>query len=827
MASTRMTALEWQRIREVLASALERPHAARAAFLDAACRGDARIRREVESLIGADAEEQTRFVRGGSGHDALETQPKLSPGTRLGPYEVRSFLGRGGMGEVYRAHDPRLGRDVAIKTMGPRLARHPAALARFQREAAMIAALSHPGIVAIHDVGLEGETFFLVTELLEGETLRHRLSRGPLPWTEAVAVVVNVAEGLATAHGRGILHRDLKPENLFLLADGRVKILDFGLARQVIAALDAGPAGKPAHPTAPGAILGTLAYLSPEQIQALPTDHLSDLFSLGCVLSEMLSGKRPFQRETDAETMAAILRDAPLLPSDCGVGVPTELEAAVARCLEKDPGRRFPSAGALALALRALLPREGPSPIKVAPAPSQSVAVLPFLSLGGELENESFADGVTEDVIAHLANVRALKVISRASVVGFKQRHRSLREIGRALGAATILDGSVRQAGSRVRVVAKLVDAETGEHLWAETYDRELTDIFAIQTDVALRITTALHAELSSGERTRMRRAPTLVLPAYQLYVQGRHCYNRFTEEGMRRGVRFFEEAVAEDPTFALAHAGIARAYAELTFEGFSDSQPAVIHARAREAVARALALDDGMGEAHGIAALLRVMIDFDWAGAEKEFELALELSPGSADIHDHYGWLCAALERWDEAIRLVKAARELDPLAHPTDLASTLLRAGRIDEALEAAERAIAFEPALARGHSILGWTHVTMGRTAEGVAALERAVALSPESTMFLGQLGQAYAIAGREARARETLRRLENLGRQRYVSPYHYAYVHAGLGEDEHALDWLERAHAERAGAIYGIKGSFLFTSLKSHPRFLALLQKMNLR
>ncbi len=821
-----MTPEEWRRIREVLASALERPPGERAAFLEAACGGDAKIRREVESLLDADASEPTVVVTPGNAADALEPRPELEPGTRLGPYEVRSLIGRGGMGEVYLAHDPRLGRDVAIKTMGPRLARDPRALGRFQREAAAIAALSHPGIVAIHDVGQEGLTSFFVTELLEGETLRQRLSRGPLPWSEAVAVVADVAEGLAMAHGRGILHRDLKPENLFLLADGRVKILDFGLAWQAPAATDGGALERSAHATASGTILGTLGYLSPEQIQARPSDPRSDLFSLGCVLSEMLSGKRPFQGETGADSMAAVLRDSPLLPSHYGVSVPAGLEAAIQRCLEKDPAHRFASARDLAQALRALLGPEGPTTMTAAHLPSRSVAVLPFLSLGGEPENESFAEGVTEDVIAHLAKVRSLKVISRASVMAFKDRLPSLREIGRRLGAATILDGSVRRAGSRVRIVVQLLDAQTDEHLWAETYDRELTDIFAIQTEVAIEITTALRAELSSDERTRIRRAPTTVLSAYHLYVQGRHCYNRYTEEGMRQGVRFFEEAVALDPGFALAHAGIARAYAELTFEGFGDSRPEVIHALARRAVAKALALDDGLGEAHGVAALLRVLIDFDWAGAEKEFLLALDLSPGSADIHDHYGWLCSALERWDDALRLVKEAGELDPLSHPSDLASTLLRAGRIPEAQEAAERVIAFEPTLARGHSVLGWAHLASGRPDEGLAALERAVTLSPESTMFLGQLGQAYAVAGREARARETLVRLEELGRHRYVSPYHFAYVYAGLREQEHAMDWLERAYGERSGAIYGIKGSFLFASLKTHPRFVALLQKMNL-
>jgi tetratricopeptide (TPR) repeat protein len=418
-------------------------------------------------------------------------------------------------------------------------------------------------------------------------------------------------------------------------------------------------------------------------------------------------------------------------------------------------------------------------------------------------------------------------VISRTSVMQFKNREQSLREIGATLQVATLLEGSVRRAGDRVRIVAQLIDAEADQHLWAETYDRRLTDIFAIQTDVALQIASALEAELSPDERKRIHRKPTSDVHAYQLYLQGRQCYSRYTGESIQKGIEYFRKAIAVDPDYALAHTGLALAYAELAAgEGGSALRPDLAHQEAKQAITRALALDSQLGEAHSVLALLKFTRDFDWAGAEREFKLALQLNPGAADIYDHYGWLCGALERWDEALTLVTRAQELDPLMHRADVATTLMRAGRYPEALEAALRCVEYEPDFARGRSTLGWAYLKSGMPDQGLAELERAAALAPENVMYRAQLGQAYAVAGKTADAREMLRQLEKLSQKRYVSPYHMAYVYTGLGEANRAMDFLEQAFEERAGSVYGIKGSFLFTTLHSHPRFQALLRKMNL-
>lgn len=461
-----------------------------------------------------------------------------------------------------------------------------------------------------------------------------------------------------------------------------------------------------------------------------------------------------------------------------------------------------------------------------ATTPAASVAVLPFVNLSADPENEFFADGITEDVITHLAKIKSLKVISRTSVMTFKKRDGGLREIGERLGASTLLEGSVRQTGGRVRIVAQLIDCATDEHLWAETYDRDLTDIFAIQTDVALKIATALRAELSHDERSRVGRRPTDDLAAYELYLRGRNWFHQYTKEGYRRSLLDYHAAIDRDPGFALAWASIAWAHTELCIAGSVGKSPEETIALAKKAATHALEIDQELGEAHSISALIQFAFDFDWVGAERSFLRALELSPGSAQAHQHYGWLCSSLGRHDDAVRQLRRARELDPLLIPTDVVTHLLRAGRIGEALEEARKSAREQPGTPRCHSVLGWALIFSGEEAAGIASLERAVALSPGETLFLSQLGQACALAGDVTRARQILDEIHDRSTREFISPYHFAYVYAGLGEADAAIDCLERAFERRSGAIYGIKGSFLFSNLRDHPRFESLLRRMNL-
>ena len=710
------------------------------------------------------------------------------------------------MATVYLAHDVKHHREVALKVLRPELA---AALGpdRFLREVEIAARLNHPHILALYDSGETNGFLFYVMPYVAGESLRHRLEREKqLPIEEALAITRHIASALGHAHAQHIIHRDVKPENI-LLYEGEAMVADFGIALAVSAA-----AGE--RLTQTGLAVGTPAYMSPEQaVSERALDARSDVYSLGCVLYEMLAGEPPYTGATAQVLIAKRLVDPVPAVRRLRAAVPVGVEQALTKALAKVPADRWASALAFA---EALATPAGPRP--------PSVAVLPFLNLSADPENEYFADGITEDVIAHLSKIRALKVISRTSVMAFKQREQSLREIGARLEVATLLEGSVRRAGDRVRIVAQLIDAESDRHLWAETYDRRLTDVFAIQTDVALQIAAALKAELSPDEKSRLHQEPTSDLQAYQLYLQGRHCYLRYTAEGSRRGIEYFEQAVAKDPNYALAYAALAMVYTELAETG--SLRPGEAYARARDASAKALALDLGLGEAHCMLAYITAVCDFNWVSAEQEFKRALELTPNSADTYDLYGRMCLALERNDEALAMERRAQELDPLAHRADVARALLRAGRYDEALQAATHAVELDPHYARGHATLGWAYLKKGIVKQGVAELEIAVSLSPGDTLWLAQLGQAYGMVGDVARARNVLHQLEELSGQRFVSPYHIAFVYTGLGEQDSAMDWLERAYEDRSGPVYSVKGSFLFTTLHAHPRFIALLRKMNL-
>ncbi len=663
-----------------------------------------------------------------------------------GRYVIERELGSGGMATVYLANDVKHRRQVAVKVLRPELA---AALGpdRFLREVEIAARLNHPHILALYDSGEADGLLFYVMPYVAGESLRHRLAREKqLPVAEALGITQQVASALGHAHAQHVIHRDIKPENI-LLYEGEAMVADFGIALAASAAAED-------RLTEAGLAVGTPEYMSPEQgLGERELDARSDVYSLGCVLYELLAGEPPYTGRTAEAIMAKRFADPVPAVRRLRAAVPAGVEQALMKALARARADRFASTAAFVEALAASA-TAGPRP--------PSVAVLPFLNLSADPENEYFADGITEDVIAQLSKVRALQVISRTSVMPFKQREQGLREIAAKLQVATLLEGSVRRAGDRVRVVAQLIDAETDQHLWAETYDRQLTDIFAIQADVALHIAAALKAELSPDEETRIHKEPTSDLLAYQLYLQGRHCFIRYTAEGLRKAIGYFAQAIQRDPRYALAYAGVALAYAELGETGAL--APDETYAPAKEAVAQALTLDDELAEAHSVLAVLKVVCDFDWTGAEREFKRALELNPSSADTYDYYGRLLSALERYDEAIAAQHRAQELDPLAHPLDVATALLRAGRYDEAVQAAIRGLELDANYARGHSTLGWAYFRKGMRDEGLAELERAVALSPGNTLWLAQLGQ--------------------------------------------------------------VKGSFLFTSLRSHPRFIALLRTMNL-
>src|SRR5438445_2077203 len=529
-----------------------------------------------------------------------------------GRYTIERELGRGGMATVYRAGDVKHRRTVAIKVLRPELASQLGP-DRFLREVEIAASLNHPHILALYDSGDADGFLFYVLPYVEGESLRDKLARErQLSVEDALRITRQVAAALGYAHARNVIHRDIKPENI-LLHEGEAMVTDFGIALAVSAAADD-------RLTLTGLAVGTPVYMSPEQAAGeRALDARSDVYSLGCVLYEMLAGEPHYTGPTAQAVITKRLVDPVPLVRRLRAAVPLGVEQALTKALAKVPADRWASPIAFAEALTAPASTRAPS-----------VAVLPFLNLSADPENEYFADGITEDVIAHLSKIRALKVISRTSVMAFKQREQSLKEIGARLEAATLLEGSVRRVGDRVRIVAQLIDAETDRHLWVETYDRQLTDVFAIQTDVALHLAAALKAELSPDEQSRLHQEPTGDLQAYQLYLQGRHCYFRYTEEGSRKGIEYFEQAIAKDPDYALAYAALAMVYTELGEAGAM--RPDEAYARAKAASAKALALDPELGEAHCMLAFIKAVCDFDWVGAEQEFKRALELTPNSAD---------------------------------------------------------------------------------------------------------------------------------------------------------------------------------------------------
>ena len=727
-----------------------------------------------------------------------------------GRYTLERELGRGGMATVYLADDLKHHRKVALKVLRPELG-SVLGVERFAREIRTAAGLTHPHILPLYDSGEAADLLFYVMPYVRGDSLRHRLARErQLPVEEAITIVRQVAAALEHAHTHGLIHRDIKPENI-LLHEGVAMVTDFGIA------LTAGADGDQ-RLTGTGLMLGTPHYMSPEQAAGERTlDARSDVYGLGCVLYELLAGEPPF---TGATAQAVIVKRFTtqaqairrLRPT-----VPAAVEAALQRALSRVPADRFASAAEFAEALT----MAGPAPARPA-----SIAVLPFQNLSPDPENEFFADGVTEDVIAQLSKIRSLRVIGRGSVMRFKRRQESLQEVGATLDVATVLEGSVRRAGSRVRIVSQLIDVDSERHLWSETYDRDLTDIFAIQSDVAMQIASALEAELSHEERRQIRKEPTADLEAYQLYLMGQHCIHQWTGGAVNVGLEHLEQAVARDPAYALAYAAMAKAYIDLGLGVVGSLPPEEAFAKAWAATARALELEPGLAEGHAVLGHLKYIREFDWAGAEAELKLAIDLNPNSAEAFDIYGLLLSAQERYDEALEAQRRAHELDPLAHRMDLVTTLLRAGRYEEALHAVNRVLTVEPHLPLAHATLGWVHLLSGRPEEGIGALRKAVALSPDSTLYRAQLGQAYGRIGQTENARAILRELEELTKTRYVSPYHPAYVYVGLGEHDRALALLELAYEQRAGGIFGIKGSFLFAPLRGHPRFQALLRRMNL-
>jgi len=730
----------------------------------------------------------------------------LEHGTRLGSYEILAPIGSGGMGEVYRARDSRLDREVAVKVLPPALESNDARL-RFEREAKAVAALSHPSILAIHDIGRQDDVTFVVMELLEGATLRDRILEGTLSPRKAVGVTLQVAEGLDAAHKKGIVHRDLKPENIFVTEEGRAKILDFGLAKVSVSELseDESHDGQTqTRQTQAGMVLGTVGYMSPEQVRGKDADHRADIFSLGAILYEMLSGVRAFAADTSADTMSAILREDPPSLVDSGKTFTPSLERIVRRCLEKDAEERFQSARDLRFALEALsdiqmdsdssAPRAREEVLESAPAPV-SIAVLPFFDMSPGKDHDYLCEGIAEEILNALSQVEGLHVAARSSAFQFTEKGQDMKKVGAALGVSKVLEGSVRTAGQRLRVTAQLINVEDGYQLWSRRLDKQMEDIFAIQDEIAANIVEALQAELGTEVVAHGYKRYTDNLEAYHLYLRGRHLWESRSGGGPREALPLFEEAVAKDPSYALAHTGIADCYYILGLYGFL--APDIAYDRASAAAERALASDPDLAEAHVTRARLYSFYEWDWSGAEASFRRALELNPSHVPAVTWNGFLMASLGRREEAMVFLERAVELDPLSPYTltVVGSGFIQAGSSERAVASCERALELSPDFLLAHLFISNAYASQSRLDDAVASLEKAVELGVRGASYLSMLGFAYGVVGRKEESTSILEELIERETSEYVSPVAIGTVLSGLGRWDEAFSRLERAFEAR--------------------------------
>ena len=800
-------------------------------------------------------------------------------GREIGHYHVLAELGSGGMGAVYLAQDLRLGRRVALKTLSPALASQPRYVERFQREARSAAALSHPNIVTIYAVEEADGVPLISMEFLEGETLARLIPEGGFPLPRLLEIALPLCDAVAAAHQRGIIHRDLKPDNVMITRDGRVKVLDFGIAKPtqdleetVIEARDVRPAPVL---TEPGKVLGTIPYMSPEQVQALPVDSRTDLFSLGAILYEMATGRRPFQG-SGATLIGAILRDTPPPPRSLQHQLPPRFDAIAARCLEKSLAGRYQTAaelrhdlaglvgtGQASLAARwltasspgtsILLPRTWTRRTRLAAAGLivlfifsggvggvrllarlklrggkdaahvlPSLAVLPLDNLSKS--PEYFVDGMTDALIASLGNVRGIRVISRQSVMRFKGSNKPLPEIARELGVDMVLEGTVLRSLERVRITAHLIRASPEQEMWSETYERDLRDVLSLQDELARNIASTIEVELTDQARQLFGRDRRVDPAALDAYLRGRFFWNRRGSEDLHKAIEYFDGAIRILPTYAQAWSGLADAN---TLLGFQTSAPEEVSARARAAARRALDLDPLLADAHTSMGGIDLFYGWDWKAAESELRRALDLNSSDATAHIWYWALLATAGRQAEAEEQVQQARSIDPLSVVigNNYALHLLMRGQTASALRQLDATIALDSHYAAGYSNRWQANEVAGREAAAFADYATMLRLMGYAEIA-GEAEQVYAAAGHRPALARSAARLTAKARERFVSPLFIALTCVLAGDQERALDWLDKAYTERAPGLVFIRANPCYRALDSQSRFLDLQRRVGI-
>ncbi|HTA43485.1 MAG TPA: protein kinase [Bryobacteraceae bacterium] len=782
-------------------------------------------------------------------------------GTTISHYEVLEKLGEGGMGLVFKARDLHLGRFVAIKVLISGSQEPDSHRARFIQEARAASALNHPSIITIHEIVNIDAGECIVMEFVRGNTLGSLIEAGRIPAVDCLKYAMQVADALAAAHSIGIVHRDLKPANVMVTPEGLAKVLDFGLAKlqgeepgasALSGAYGASDTtmsihmnGAQAQPkTAEGAIIGTVAYMSPEQAQGQRVDARSDIFSFGSVLYEMLTGERAFQGASGLATLTAVLRDDPADFSKNGSDAPSELQDVIMRCLRKDPDQRYQSMGDVKTAIEQIYfaSRSGilqfSSGVWKRPATRviPSIAVLPFLNLSSDKENEYFSDGLAEEIINALTKIDNLRVTARTSAFVFRGGQQDVQQIGETLHVANVLEGSVRKSGNRVRISVQLIEVAEGNTLWSERYDREMTDVFEIQDEISQAIVGKLKVQLASQSGSGVDRAHpgaqlvkryTENMEAYNLYLKGRYELYKMTLEGLEASRQLFEEAIRLDPKYALAHDGLAYSWYQEAFLGFVAPKEAM--PKAKVAVRRAIELDESVAEAHATLGVILALYDWDWAGADRELMRSIELngaSPVSRDLYAFY--YLRPVGRIEEAIGQTQQALSLDPLSilFRVHLGFLFYIENKYEHSIAQFRKVLEMNPQYYLAHAMMGNVYTLAGHFDAALACYARAREADASSKFVDSLEAMTLAFAGRREDATALLDRITRRAVSDYISPVSVAYVCTALGDKDRAFENLDRAIADRDPNILGLKSNPIFDSLRTDERYHAILRKMQL-
>jgi eukaryotic-like serine/threonine-protein kinase len=783
-------------------------------------------------------------------------------------YRIVEKVGEGGMGVVYRAHDDRLNRDVALKFLPAELLNNENARALLIREARTASALNHPNICTIYDVGEQDGQSYIVMEFVKGRSLTEQIPENGLPADTAIRYGEQIADAMAHAHEHGVIHRDLKSPNVVITGAGRVKVLDFGLAKHMTPGEISLKTQSISTLTSDGAIVGTMHYMAPELFRGESADARSDIWALGVILYEMANGKRPFRGKTSYELSSVILHEDPPRLAD---NVPLGLRAVTEHCLAKDPQQRYQHASEVRAALEALRTNSAMIPASAIQAPPvaprsglrrallvsaavlalllitalawklieikwrgsaavsaasiHSLAVLPLENLTGDPKQDYFADGMGDSLITELSQIKKLRVISRSSVMQYKDKHESPAQIAQELGVDALVEGSVLRSGDRVRISAELVQPQTGQNLWAKSYERPATDILTLQSDVARDIVTQIQIQLTQPEQERLAKTRTVVTDAYDAYLQGRSEAGKRTGESLTRAVADFHRAIQIDPTYAPSYAALAETLVLLG--DYSDVSSAKVLPEAEEAAQNALRLDPDLASAHAALGLVHAF-ELQISRSLSEYQRAIELNPGDANAHHWYALALAETGQSDQSTAEIKLAQELDPrsLIINSNVAWCFYLAGKYDEAIAQAQKTILMDSSFAVAHGYLGQAYLEKGRYDEAFGELKKAIELSGGETSYEAELANAYAVAGKKEEAKRLLEQVQQRAAQHYVSPYSLALIYTGLDEQDRALSELERAYDQRELRLLNLKMHPRFGGLRSNPRFKALIERIGL-